>query len=120
MMNREYAEVYFKANSEASLYQTRRADIKAMTGFRVFDSAEIHCVQASTEEHIKKSLGSTTFALVLSFINQESSDIEDSHVNDRYAKGMHAVPPPMTGIYIPSGPDKEIDDSQFTYGPKQI
>ncbi|GKC43683.1 hypothetical protein Tco_1061405 [Tanacetum coccineum] len=28
----------------------------------------------------------------------------------RYAEGMHAVPPPMTGIYIPSGPDKEIDD----------
>ncbi|GJX62961.1 hypothetical protein Tco_0295861 [Tanacetum coccineum] len=48
-----------------------------------------------------------------------TSDIEDSPVNDRYAKGMHAVPPPMTGIYIPSGPDKEIDDSQFTYGPKQ-
>ncbi|GJS23168.1 putative ribonuclease H-like domain-containing protein [Tanacetum coccineum] len=48
-----------------------------------------------------------------------TSDIEDSHVNDRYAEGMHAVPPPMTGIYIPSGPDKEIDDSQFTYGPKQ-
>ncbi|GJX10803.1 putative ribonuclease H-like domain-containing protein [Tanacetum coccineum] len=40
-------------------------------------------------------------------------------VNDRYAEGMHVVPPPMTGIYIPSGPDKEIDDSQFTYGPKQ-
>ncbi|GJX74737.1 hypothetical protein Tco_0313332, partial [Tanacetum coccineum] len=34
-------------------------------------------------------------------------------------EGMHAVPPPMTGIYIPSGPDKEIEDSQFTYGPKQ-
>ncbi|GKD01458.1 ribonuclease H-like domain-containing protein [Tanacetum coccineum] len=48
-----------------------------------------------------------------------TSDIEDSLVNDRYAEGMHAVPPPMTGIYIPSGPDKEIDDSQFTYGPKQ-
>ncbi|GKA23696.1 ribonuclease H-like domain-containing protein [Tanacetum coccineum] len=48
-----------------------------------------------------------------------SSDIEDSLVNDRYAKGMHAVPPPMTGIYIPSGPDVEIDESQFTYGPKQ-
>ncbi|GJR55657.1 putative ribonuclease H-like domain-containing protein [Tanacetum coccineum] len=47
------------------------------------------------------------------------SDIEDSPMNDRYAEGMHAVPPPMTGIYIPSGPDKEIDDSQFTYGPKQ-
>ncbi|GJY15456.1 hypothetical protein Tco_0385878 [Tanacetum coccineum] len=32
-----------------------------------------------------------------------TSDIEDSPVNDRYAEGMHAVPPPMTGIYIPSG-----------------
>ncbi|GJX65104.1 hypothetical protein Tco_0299447 [Tanacetum coccineum] len=32
---------------------------------------------------------------------------------------MHAVPPPMTRIYIPSGPDKEIDDSQFTYGLNQ-
>ncbi|GKB42775.1 hypothetical protein Tco_0887717 [Tanacetum coccineum] len=48
-----------------------------------------------------------------------TSDIEDSHVNDIYADGMHVVPPPITGIYIPSGPDKEIDDSQFTYGLKQ-
>ncbi|GKB41479.1 hypothetical protein Tco_0886421 [Tanacetum coccineum] len=50
---------------------------------------------------------------------EKTSDIEDSPMNDRYAEGMHAVPLPMTGIYIPSGPDKEIDDSQFTYGPKQ-
>ncbi|GKA76312.1 ribonuclease H-like domain-containing protein [Tanacetum coccineum] len=48
-----------------------------------------------------------------------TSETENSPVNDRYAEGMHAVPPPMIGIYIPSGPDKEIDDSQFTYGPKQ-
>ncbi|GJU29427.1 ribonuclease H-like domain-containing protein [Tanacetum coccineum] len=34
-----------------------------------------------------------------------SSNIEDSPVNDRYAEGMHAVPPQMIGIYIPSGPD---------------
>ncbi|GJV96058.1 hypothetical protein Tco_1547635 [Tanacetum coccineum] len=40
-----------------------------------------------------------------------TSETENSPVNDRYAEGMHAVPPPMTGIYIPSGPDKEIDDS---------
>ncbi|GKB46442.1 ribonuclease H-like domain-containing protein [Tanacetum coccineum] len=32
---------------------------------------------------------------------------------------MHVVPPPMTGNYMPSGPDVEIDDSKFTYGPKQ-
>ncbi|GJT91642.1 ribonuclease H-like domain-containing protein [Tanacetum coccineum] len=48
-----------------------------------------------------------------------TSEIENSLVNDRYAEGMHDVPPPMTGIYIPSRPDKEIDDSQFIYGPKQ-
>ncbi|GJX48711.1 hypothetical protein Tco_0273901 [Tanacetum coccineum] len=32
-----------------------------------------------------------------------SSDVKDSLVNDRFAKdeGMHAVPPPMTGIYMP-------------------
>ncbi|GJS64518.1 hypothetical protein Tco_0679082 [Tanacetum coccineum] len=50
-----------------------------------------------------------------SLFNSRSSDIEDSLVNDRYAEGMHAVPPPMTGIYISYGPDKEIDDSQFIY-----
>ncbi|GJV53049.1 ribonuclease H-like domain-containing protein [Tanacetum coccineum] len=47
------------------------------------------------------------------------SDIEDSPVNDRYVEGMHAVPPLMIGIYIPSGLDVEIDESHFTYGPKQ-
>nr|GFD11469.1 hypothetical protein [Tanacetum cinerariifolium] len=30
-----------------------------------------------------------------------------------------AVPPPMTGNYMSSGPDVEIDYSNFTYGPKQ-
>ncbi|GJZ27010.1 hypothetical protein Tco_0571263, partial [Tanacetum coccineum] len=48
-----------------------------------------------------------------------TSDIKDSPVNDRYADGMHVVPPLMTGICIPSGPDKEIDNSQFTYGLKK-
>ncbi|GKD44253.1 hypothetical protein Tco_1268898 [Tanacetum coccineum] len=48
-----------------------------------------------------------------------TSETKNSPVNDRYAEGMHVVPPLMTGIYIPSGPDKEIDDSQFTYGPNQ-
>ncbi|GKG57923.1 hypothetical protein Tco_0589534, partial [Tanacetum coccineum] len=32
---------------------------------------------------------------------------------------MHAVPPPMTGNYMPSVTDIEIDYSQFAYGPKQ-
>ncbi|GJT38142.1 putative ribonuclease H-like domain-containing protein [Tanacetum coccineum] len=29
--------------------------------------------------------------------------------------GMHVVPPPMTRNYMPSGPDVEIDESQYTY-----
>nr|GFD31405.1 hypothetical protein [Tanacetum cinerariifolium] len=49
------------------------------------------------------------------------SDVEDSLMNDRFAKvkGMHAVPPPMTGIYMPPKFDFGIDESKFTYGPKQ-
>nr|GFB12255.1 hypothetical protein [Tanacetum cinerariifolium] len=46
-------------------------------------------------------------------------DLADIPVNDRYADGMHAVPPPMTGNYMPSRPDVEIDYSRFTYGLKQ-
>ncbi|GJU69613.1 hypothetical protein Tco_1255872 [Tanacetum coccineum] len=52
------------------------------------------------------------------FMNKES-DLENQPLNDRFAKGMHAVPPPMTGNYMPTGPEIEIDYSQFTYGPKQ-
>nr|GEW49083.1 hypothetical protein [Tanacetum cinerariifolium] len=52
------------------------------------------------------------------FMNKEC-DLEDTPVNNRYAEGMHVVPPPMTGNYMPSGPDVEIDYSKFTYGPKQ-
>ncbi|GJU11183.1 ribonuclease H-like domain-containing protein [Tanacetum coccineum] len=56
-----------------------------------------------------------------SVFDSRSSDVEDSPVHDRFAnvEGMHVVPPLMTGNYMPSGPDKEVDDSMFTYGPKQ-
>ncbi|GJU88350.1 hypothetical protein Tco_1300773 [Tanacetum coccineum] len=54
------------------------------------------------------------------FMNKES-ELEKQHVYDRFvtAGGMHDVPPPMIGNYMLSGPDIEIDYSQFTYGPKQ-
>ncbi|GJX51442.1 hypothetical protein Tco_0278287 [Tanacetum coccineum] len=56
-----------------------------------------------------------------SVFDSRSSDVEDSPVHDRFVnvEGMHAVPPPMTGNYMPLGPDREVDDSMFTYGPKQ-
>ncbi|GJX74838.1 hypothetical protein Tco_0313433 [Tanacetum coccineum] len=42
------------------------------------------------------------------------TEIENQPLYDRFvtAEGMHAVPPPMTGNYMPSGPDVEIDDSK--------
>ncbi|GJR12032.1 hypothetical protein Tco_0794684 [Tanacetum coccineum] len=54
------------------------------------------------------------------FMNKES-ELEKQPLYDRFvtAGGMHAVPPPMIGNYMPSGPDIEVDYSQFTYGPKQ-
>ncbi|GKE23847.1 hypothetical protein Tco_1435359, partial [Tanacetum coccineum] len=56
-----------------------------------------------------------------SVFDSRSSDVEDSLMHDRFAnvEGMHAVPPLMTGNYMPSGPDREIDDYMFTYGLKQ-
>ncbi|GKC80239.1 ribonuclease H-like domain-containing protein, partial [Tanacetum coccineum] len=51
----------------------------------------------------------------------KESDFENPPLNDRLVKTgeMHVVPPPMTGNYMPSGPDIEVDYSQFTYDPKQ-
>nr|GFA80750.1 reverse transcriptase [Tanacetum cinerariifolium] len=51
-------------------------------------------------------------------MNKES-DLEDISINDRYAEGMHAVPPPIIRNYMPSGPDVEIDYSKFSYCSKQ-
>nr|GEV60594.1 hypothetical protein [Tanacetum cinerariifolium] len=52
------------------------------------------------------------------FMNKEC-DLEDTPINDRYAKGMHVVPPPMIGNYMPFRHDVEINYSKFTYGLKQ-
>ncbi|GJV27086.1 ribonuclease H-like domain-containing protein [Tanacetum coccineum] len=54
------------------------------------------------------------------FMNKES-ELEKQPLYDRFVTtgGMHAVPPPMIGNYMPYGPDIEIDYSKFTYGPKQ-
>ncbi|GJU92906.1 putative ribonuclease H-like domain-containing protein [Tanacetum coccineum] len=59
--------------------------------------------------------------VIESVFDSQSSDVEDSHVIDRFVKveGMHAVPPPMIGIYMPSKSNFRIDESKFTYGSKQ-
>nr|GEW19430.1 ribonuclease H-like domain-containing protein [Tanacetum cinerariifolium] len=56
-----------------------------------------------------------------SVFDSRSSDVKDSLVNDRFekVKGMHAIPPHMTGNYMPPKSNFVIDESNFTYGPKQ-
>ncbi|GJT50370.1 ribonuclease H-like domain-containing protein [Tanacetum coccineum] len=73
------------------------------------------------ENQIHKGVLSYEKEVLESVFDSRSSDVEDSPVNDRFAKveGMHAVPPPMIGIYMPSKSDFGIDESKFTYGPKQ-
>ncbi|GJY77136.1 putative ribonuclease H-like domain-containing protein [Tanacetum coccineum] len=50
---------------------------------------------------------------LMSVFDRHSSDIEDAPVYDRFAKveGMHAVPPLMTGNYMPPKFDFGIDES---------
>ncbi|GJY38062.1 ribonuclease H-like domain-containing protein [Tanacetum coccineum] len=50
---------------------------------------------------------------LMSVFDNHSSDVEDAHVYDRFAKveGMHAVPPPMIGNYMPPKSDFGIDES---------
>ncbi|GJW50891.1 putative ribonuclease H-like domain-containing protein [Tanacetum coccineum] len=73
--------------------------------------------------------GDYRYSGILSYENEVSqsvfrgnkSDFENPPLHKRLAKTceMQAVPPPMTGNYLPSGPDVEIDDSQYTYGPQK-
>ncbi|GKB37439.1 hypothetical protein Tco_0882381 [Tanacetum coccineum] len=54
-------------------------------------------------DQIHEGLLSYENEVLESVFDNRPSDVEDSPVYDRFAKveGMHAVPPPMTGIYMP-------------------
>nr|GFA58784.1 hypothetical protein [Tanacetum cinerariifolium] len=83
----------------------------------------------SAKDKSRLGYGSQIHDGVLSYENEvfasvfdsRSSDVEDSHVKDRFPKveGMHVVPPPMTWNYMPPKSDFGIDESKLTYGPKQ-
>ncbi|GKA02175.1 ribonuclease H-like domain-containing protein, partial [Tanacetum coccineum] len=85
--------------------------------------------QMSAHDKFGLGYGDHRYDGILSYENEvlqsvfmgKESDFENPPLYDRFvtAGGMHVVPPPMTGNYMPSGPDIEIDYSQFTYGPKQ-
>ncbi|GJU99512.1 ribonuclease H-like domain-containing protein [Tanacetum coccineum] len=56
--------------------------------------------------------------VVYSVFNSRESDVDDRPVNDRFktGEGIHAVPPPYTGNYMPSRPELSfagLDDSVY-------
>nr|GEV66222.1 hypothetical protein [Tanacetum cinerariifolium] len=85
--------------------------------------------QMSPKDNLGLGYGSQIHDGFLSYENEvfasvfdsRSSDVENSPMNDKFAKveGMHAVPPPMIGNYMPPKFDFRIDESKFTYSPKQ-
>nr|GEV01350.1 ribonuclease H-like domain-containing protein [Tanacetum cinerariifolium] len=86
--------------------------------------------QMSTKDKSELGYGNQIHEGVLSYENEvlesvfisRSSDVEDSPVNNRFVKveGMHVVSPSMTGNYMPLKSNFGIDESKFTYGPKQF
>nr|GEX06876.1 putative ribonuclease H-like domain-containing protein [Tanacetum cinerariifolium] len=62
-----------------------------------------------------------SYAKLKKLYDEQQEQHEDSHMNDRFAKveGMHVVPPPMTGNYMPPKSNFGIDESKFIYGSKQ-
>ncbi|GKB54597.1 hypothetical protein Tco_0905350 [Tanacetum coccineum] len=130
--SKEYEESYAKLKK---LYDEQREqlgvasiEIQAYTQALKKGRSSIG-LQMSTRDKSGLGYGNQIHEGVLSYekevlesvFDSRSSDVEDSHVNDRFAKveGMHVVPPPMTGIYMPFKSDFGIDESKFTYGPKQ-
>nr|GEX63112.1 ribonuclease H-like domain-containing protein [Tanacetum cinerariifolium] len=101
----DYALMAFNSNNSGSDIEMSAKD-KSRLGY----GSQIHDGVLSYENEV--------FASVF---DSRSSDVEDSHVNDRFAKvgRMHVVPPYMTGNYMPPKFDFGIDESKFTYGPKQ-
>ncbi|GJW56369.1 hypothetical protein Tco_0103100 [Tanacetum coccineum] len=99
----------FQSSSKSlSKLLNRQMSKRAKSGLRYGD--QVHDGVLSYENEVFQSV-----------FDSRSSDVEDSPVHDKFAnvEGMHVVPPPMTGNYMPSGPDREVDDSMFTYGSKQ-
>ncbi|GJW15476.1 hypothetical protein Tco_0019609 [Tanacetum coccineum] len=55
-----------------------------------------------------------------SIFDSSPKDVAEKPLHDRFVKtvGMHAVPPPITGTFMPPSNNPDIDDTQFTYGSK--
>ncbi|GJR70712.1 ribonuclease H-like domain-containing protein [Tanacetum coccineum] len=55
-----------------------------------------------------------------SIFDTTPEDVAEKPLYDRFVKavGMHVVPPPITGTFMPPSNNPDLDDTQFTYGSK--
>ncbi|GJS20066.1 putative ribonuclease H-like domain-containing protein [Tanacetum coccineum] len=55
-----------------------------------------------------------------SIFDTTPEDVAEKPLYDMFVKavGMHDVPPPITGTFMPPSNNPDIDDTQFTYGSK--
>ncbi|GJX12031.1 putative ribonuclease H-like domain-containing protein [Tanacetum coccineum] len=55
-----------------------------------------------------------------SIFDSTPEDVAEKPLYDRFVKavGMHVVPPPLTGTFMPPSNNLDLDDTQFTYGSK--
>nr|GEX71868.1 ribonuclease H-like domain-containing protein [Tanacetum cinerariifolium] len=126
---------HFSKECRSKINQDNRRRDAGNTGYKARDNGkrpakqdEHKASQMSTKDKSGLGYGSHIHDGVLGYENKvfasvfdsRSGDVEDSHVNDRFkkVKGIHVVPPPMTGNYMPHKSNFGIDESNFTYGPK--
>ncbi|GJV51664.1 ribonuclease H-like domain-containing protein [Tanacetum coccineum] len=53
-----------------------------------------------------------------SIFDSSPKDVAEKPLHDRFVKtvGMHTVPPPITGTFMPPSNNPDLDETQFTYG----
>ncbi|GJZ63032.1 ribonuclease H-like domain-containing protein, partial [Tanacetum coccineum] len=115
------------SGSDTEREQLRDASIEILAYTQALKKVEAQLMSANDKFGI--GYGDYRYDGILSYENEvlqsvfmnKESDLENQPLYDKFviAEGMHAVPPPMTGNYMPFGPDIEINYSQFVYGPKQ-
>ncbi|GJY11577.1 hypothetical protein Tco_0380886 [Tanacetum coccineum] len=105
--SRKYKECYIQANLEKLNDKVQLEESKARSKFglgfgETFGSDEVFDPSAP------------------SIFDTTPEDVAEKPLYDRFVKavGMHAVPPPITGTFMPPSNNPDLDDTQFTYGSK--
>ncbi|GJU88452.1 ribonuclease H-like domain-containing protein [Tanacetum coccineum] len=125
--NQKFLRSLPSAWSQVSLIMRTKPGVDSLSFDDLYNNLRVF------ESDVKGSTASSSSTQNVAFVSENTSISAQtqSHLSARDKAGlgygdqmnkvgMHAyLLLSMTRIYIPSGPDKEIDDSQFTYGPKQ-